>query len=254
MFFSILFFAYDTNYSFRYTTTTMRLTMDQCGARDRPSHSEREQKLQESHLRRARCRLCEFLTSYSPMTFDPNFPIIAGMRHPPRIPGPGPFPDPFPDQHRRLGHQILAATRQHALNFNTNIRPWPWHVKTCRPPSPLVTIVGGLRYSRVSGLSEFFLILFYIFLLYWIFFWLVTCSNNGEWLRAITSHTNAKSGPKRRFSHLGCQCGILFYSCLLLRGGLFYPRDWQTNVNRRLDCSREAPCYLIFPHCDWQLW
>jgi hypothetical protein len=32
------------------------------------------------------------LTSYSPMTFDPNFPMIAGMRYPPPIPVPGPIP------------------------------------------------------------------------------------------------------------------------------------------------------------------
>ncbi|KAF8165030.1 hypothetical protein B0H34DRAFT_687489 [Crassisporium funariophilum] len=29
---------------------------------------------------------------YSPMTFDPNFPMIAGMRYPPPIPGPIPGP------------------------------------------------------------------------------------------------------------------------------------------------------------------
>ena len=34
------------------------------------------------------------LTSYSPMTFDPNFTMIAGMHYPPPIPGPVPGPTP----------------------------------------------------------------------------------------------------------------------------------------------------------------
>ena len=39
------------------------------------------------------------LTSYSPMTFDPNFPMIAGMRYPPPLPGPIPGPIPLsPDE------------------------------------------------------------------------------------------------------------------------------------------------------------
>jgi hypothetical protein len=61
------------------------------------------------------------LNSYSPMTFDPNFPIIAGMRHPPPIPGPipGPIP-PTPNLGRHAStrveyqhqHQTTTTTRQ----------------------------------------------------------------------------------------------------------------------------------------------
>jgi hypothetical protein len=43
------------------------------------------------------------LTSYSPMTFDPNFPMIAGMRYPPPIPGPIPGPIPLsPDESQEV--------------------------------------------------------------------------------------------------------------------------------------------------------
>ena len=43
------------------------------------------------------------LTSYSPMTFDPNFPMIAGMRYPPPIPGPIPGPIPLsPDENQEV--------------------------------------------------------------------------------------------------------------------------------------------------------
>ena len=56
------------------------------------------------------------LTSYSPMTFDPNFPMVAGMHYLPPVPGPIPGPIPLsPDESQKVHSNVdwgLAWVRE----------------------------------------------------------------------------------------------------------------------------------------------
>jgi forkhead box protein J2/3 len=97
---------------------------------------------------------CYFMNcSYSPVGFDPNFPMMAGMRYPPTLPGPIPHIPISPDEqfeldengevnwqlawHKEIGHlQTLTAEQEKAGVDSEWYRMMLFRIRSALMPPP----------------------------------------------------------------------------------------------------------------------